>query len=143
MIDNTDDEQESSRIEEVFTRYRLLGYRNVTRAHYWERGRLARCERAVRARMSDSGPFVCSVAPAGARCGRAARAPSEEVELFLAILSEPSTAEWPVARLRKQTRLHRIVFDVSNSVSKMLRVSNVPVEILLHPKLSGAAERLR
>ena len=49
---------------------------STTQALYWERGRLARSEREARARGKVE-PLARSLAPCGARCGRAARAPSK------------------------------------------------------------------
>jgi hypothetical protein len=55
---------------------------------------------------------------------------------------EPGTPERPFFRRPAQPGLNRVRLDVADNVLEVAFVSNVPIEVILLPKLSRAAEEL-
>ena len=84
-------------------------------ALHWDRGRLARIEREARTALLQFNPLRGQRVPDGARCGRDARGPSEELESFITVLSKPGgAAERPIAWFCAETHFWTLVFDLGS-----------------------------
>src|SRR5258708_28977580 len=92
---------------------------------------IVRAARSLRAR-APALPAKCCRAPAALIYGVS----------FLFACAEPSAAVWPVAWLSAQPCLHWVVFNVPNRIGEVFCIANITIEIIRHPEVSLATEKL-